>query len=65
MKHYESKSFATLFIILLISTVKTWDFPNPKFVANIADYFNRNGLIYYLPEAKKSKIQQYFKESKK
>ena len=37
------------YIILLATIVNGWIFPDPLFVHNLAMKFERNGLIFHLP----------------
>ena len=47
----------------MISTARTWEFPNPRFIKTFANHFSRNSLIYYLPSnIGKSKVPDYHKE---
>ena len=63
MKYYKGSVFFTVSLFLFfVSPVKTWDLPNPQFIAHISDYLSRYGLIYYFPNGETSRIQNYFKD---
>ena len=52
-----------LTIFMMISTARTWDFPNPRFVKTFANRFSRNSLTYYFSSnIGKSKVQDYHKK---
>ena len=53
--------FTVTAIFLLLPPVKSWDLPNPQFIAHISDFLSRYGLIYYFPISDISRIHQYFK----
>ena len=47
----------------MMSTARTWNFPNPEFIKIFANHFSRNSLIYYLPSnIGHSKIHESHKE---
>ena len=47
--------------IILLSSVKSWSFTNPKFVKMFAEHFSRNNLIYYVPIGGNSEALKYHK----
>ena len=63
MSYCKFGKFRILTIFMMISTARTWDFPNPRFIKTFANHFSRNSLIYYLPpNIGKSKVHESHKE---
>ena len=63
MSFCEFGKFRILTIFMMISTARTWDFPNPTFIKTFANHFSRNSLIYYLPSnIGKSKVHESHKK---
>ena len=63
MSYCKFGKFRILTIFMMMSTARTWDFPNPRFIKTFANHFSRNSLIYYLPSnIGKSKVHDYHKE---
>ena len=57
--------FTILVLLFTASQVVCLDLPDPNFVADIVEIFNRKGVIYHLPPMLIHDVQRYHKLTSK